>query len=80
MSPTQRDGTRLKGPQADTRDTAESDDPDVRTQSPTEDASMNDEPRTLGIAATLARMALVRQHALSVNGAYLHTPSPPGDA
>lgn len=70
MSPTTRDGRPIKGPQADTADTAESRDRDAAGKpNPREERDMNDD-NGLGIQATLRRMALVRQNVLSVNGGY----------
>lgn len=75
MSPTKRDGTRLKGSQSDTHDTVESADPAEAPASEGCGSPPSDDSRlTQGISATIARMALVRQHVLSVNGAYLHAP------
>ncbi len=74
MSATQRDGTQPKGSQQDTRSTAGS--PSTRElPNPTEEPTMNLTESTRRIEATLARMALVRRHVLSVNGAYRHAPS-----
>lgn len=53
----------------------ESGDPDETASTTHEDAPMEDTRGSLGIAATLCRMALVRRHTLSVNGAYVQTPA-----
>lgn len=71
MSPTQSDGTHSKTSHSDTASTAR---PSQASALPnrTEDATMKATRTVRQVEATLARMALVRRHALSVNGAYRH--------
>lgn len=72
MSATQRDSPQPKTPEPDTRDTAEPRGPAL--PNPNEETRMDATKPARRIEATLARMALVRRHVLSVNGAYLHDP------
>lgn len=71
MSATTRDGTHPKGPQSDTPSTAGT---APCAEDAHEERTMDDPRSDTTIPATLARMALVRRHSLSVNGAY-HAPT-----
>ncbi len=69
MSATQRDNSQPKTPEPDTRHTAEPGEGPA-LPNPQEDGTMDASKPARKIEATLARMALVRRHVLSVNGAY----------
>lgn len=75
MSATQRDKPQPKTPESDTRDTAEPP-RGAALPNPHEEPPMDAIKPARRIEATLARMALVRRHVLSVNGAYIYEPFP----